>query len=97
MNETTVIQTKKAIAIIAEYLQRASRNEQLQEAELRGLQECKNIDEWSTAVSYNPGSMGYEVLSTEEAANLVYMACESGDAENLTPVCADAAGRGYLN
>lgn len=32
MNETTVIQTKKAIAIIAEYLQRASRNEQLQEA-----------------------------------------------------------------
>ena len=74
-----------------------SSNEQLQEAELRGLQDCKNIDEWSTAVSYNPGSMGYDVLSTEEAANLVYMACESGDAENLTPVCADAAGRGYLN
>lgn len=35
MNETTVIQTKKAIAIIAEYLQRASRNEQLQEAKVR--------------------------------------------------------------
>ncbi|MFJ2619092.1 hypothetical protein [Glutamicibacter sp. NPDC087344] len=74
-----------------------STNEQLQAAELTGLQECKNIDEWSTAVSYNPGSMGYDVLSTEEAANLVYMACESGDVENLTPVCADAAGRGYLN
>lgn len=35
MNETTVIETKKAIAIIAEYLQRASRNEQLQEAKVR--------------------------------------------------------------
>lgn len=35
MNETTVIETKKAIAIIAEYLQRASRNEQLQEAKIR--------------------------------------------------------------
>lgn len=35
MNETTVIQTKKAIAIIAEYIQRASRNEQLQEAKIR--------------------------------------------------------------
>ncbi|WP_419058174.1 hypothetical protein [Kluyvera georgiana] len=35
MNETTVKETKKAIAIIAEYLQRASRNEQLQEAKVR--------------------------------------------------------------
>ncbi|ASG64509.1 hypothetical protein CEW81_05875 [Kluyvera genomosp. 3] len=35
MNETTVIQTKKAIAIIAEYIQRASKNEQLQEAKTR--------------------------------------------------------------
>lgn len=35
MNETTVIETKKAIAIIAEYLQRASRDEQLQEAKVR--------------------------------------------------------------
>lgn len=35
MNETTVKETKKAIAIIAEYLQRASRNEQLQEAKIR--------------------------------------------------------------
>lgn len=35
MNEITVIQTQKAIAIIAEYLQRASRNEQLQEAKVR--------------------------------------------------------------
>ncbi|MCX9043739.1 MULTISPECIES: hypothetical protein [Enterobacteriaceae] len=35
MNETTVKQTKKVIAIIAEYLQRASRNEQLQEAKIR--------------------------------------------------------------
>ena len=35
MSEITVKQTKKAIAIIAEYLQRASRNEQLQEAKVR--------------------------------------------------------------
>lgn len=35
MNETTVKETKKAIAIIADYLQRASRNEQLQEAKVR--------------------------------------------------------------
>ncbi len=35
VNETTVKETKKAIAIIAEYLQRASRNEQLQEAKVR--------------------------------------------------------------
>ena len=35
MNETTMKETKKAIAIIAEYLQRASRNEQLQEAKVR--------------------------------------------------------------
>lgn len=35
MNETTVKETKKAIAIIAEYLQRASRNEQLQGAKVR--------------------------------------------------------------
>jgi hypothetical protein len=35
MSEITVKQTKKAIAIIAEYLQRASRNEQLQEAKTR--------------------------------------------------------------
>lgn len=35
MNETTVKETQKAIAIIAEYLQRASRNEQLQEAKIR--------------------------------------------------------------
>lgn len=35
MNETTVKETKKAIAIIAEYLQRASRNEQLQDAKVR--------------------------------------------------------------
>ena len=35
MSEITVKQTKKAIAIIAEYLQRASRNEQLQEAKIR--------------------------------------------------------------
>lgn len=32
MNEFTKKHTQKAIAIIAEYLQRASRNEQLQEA-----------------------------------------------------------------
>lgn len=35
MSEITVKQTNKAIAIIAEYLQRASRNEQLQEAKVR--------------------------------------------------------------
>lgn len=35
MSEITVKETKKAIAIIAEYLQRASRNEQLQEAKVR--------------------------------------------------------------
>lgn len=35
MNDITVRQTNKAIAIIAEYLQRASRNEQLQEAKTR--------------------------------------------------------------
>ncbi|MFJ2973447.1 hypothetical protein ACIPDS_02045 [Kluyvera sp. NPDC087067] len=35
MNDITVKQTNKAIAIIAEYLQRASRNEQLQEAKVR--------------------------------------------------------------
>ncbi|HDG1683772.1 TPA: hypothetical protein PFE14_004266 [Kluyvera ascorbata] len=35
MSEITVKHTKKAIAIIAEYLQRASRNEQLQEAKVR--------------------------------------------------------------
>lgn len=35
MSEITVKQTKKAIAIIAEYIQRASRNEQLQEAKVR--------------------------------------------------------------
>lgn len=35
MNEFTKKHTQKAIAIIAEYLQRASRNEQLQEAKVR--------------------------------------------------------------
>ena len=35
MSEITVKQTKKAIAIIAEYIQRASKNEQLQEAKTR--------------------------------------------------------------
>ena len=35
MNEITKKHTQKAIAIIAEYLQRASRNEQLQEAKVR--------------------------------------------------------------
>lgn len=35
MNDITMKQTNKAIAIIAEYLQRASRNEQLQEAKIR--------------------------------------------------------------
>lgn len=35
MNETTVKETKKAIAIIAEYILRASKNEQLQEAKTR--------------------------------------------------------------
>lgn len=35
MNEFTKKHTQKAIAIIAEYLQRASKNEQLQEAKVR--------------------------------------------------------------
>lgn len=35
MNEFTKKHTQKAIAIIAEYLQRASRNEQLQEVKVR--------------------------------------------------------------
>ncbi|GAA1415516.1 hypothetical protein AUR04nite_21260 [Glutamicibacter uratoxydans] len=70
--------------------------DQIKQLEVTSLQVCRNLDEWATAVSYNPGSMGYEVLSTEEAANLVYLPCEGDDPENQTPVCADAAGRGYL-
>ncbi|WP_313811701.1 hypothetical protein [Glutamicibacter sp.] len=71
--------------------------EEIQGLEIKSLQACKNLDEWATAVSYNPGSMGYEVLNTEEAANLVYLPCQGDDPENETPVCADAAGRGYLD
>ena len=69
----------------------------IQEAETKGLKDCKDLDEWSTAVSYNPGSVGYEELSLEEAANSVYLACSSVDSERATPVCADAAKRGYLD
>lgn len=35
MNDITMKQTNKAIAIIADYIQRASKNEQLQEAKTR--------------------------------------------------------------
>ncbi|HDU3463021.1 TPA: hypothetical protein RFL89_001369 [Klebsiella aerogenes] len=35
MNDVTVKLTNKAIAIIADYIQRASKNEQLQEAKVR--------------------------------------------------------------
>lgn len=69
----------------------------IQEAESKGLQACKDLDEWSTAVSYNPGSVGYDELSLEEAANSVYLACSSVDSENKTPVCIDAGKRGYLD
>ncbi|UYQ78518.1 hypothetical protein OF385_05040 [Glutamicibacter sp. JL.03c] len=71
--------------------------EKIREAETKGLNECKDLDEWSTAVSYNPGSVGYEELSLEEAANSIYLACSSVDAERSTPVCADAGQRGYLD
>lgn len=71
--------------------------EKIREAETNGLNDCKDLDEWSTAVSYNPGSVGYEELSLEEAANSIYLACSSVDAERKTPVCADAGKRGYLD
>ncbi|MGP9034648.1 hypothetical protein ACT17S_16475 [Glutamicibacter mysorens] len=67
------------------------------EAEKKSLSACKDLDEWSTTVSYNPGSMGYPELSTEDAANTVYLACASSDPSRQTPVCADAAKRGYLD
>ncbi|MGP9527523.1 MULTISPECIES: hypothetical protein [unclassified Glutamicibacter] len=69
----------------------------IKEAEAKGLDACKDLDEWSTAVSYNPGSVGYEELSVEEAANSAYLACSSIDPEHKTPVCDDAAKRGYLD
>ncbi|MCS3492729.1 hypothetical protein M2368_001732 [Arthrobacter sp. JUb119] len=69
----------------------------ISEAEKMALNACKNLDEWSTAVSYNPGSMGYPELSTENAANTVYLACASSDPGRQTPVCADAEKRGYLD
>lgn len=67
------------------------------EAEKTALSACRDLDEWSTAVSYNPGSMGYPELSTEDAANTVYLACASSDPAQQTPVCSDAAERGYLD
>lgn len=70
---------------------------EIREAETEGLKACKDLDEWSTAVSYSPGSMGYAELSTEEAANTVYLSCASNDPEHATAVCADAAKRGYLD
>ncbi|MGH3653063.1 hypothetical protein [Glutamicibacter sp.] len=69
----------------------------ISEAEKMALSACENLDEWSTAVSYNPGSMGYPELSTEDAANTVYLACASSDPGRQTPVCADAEQRGYLD
>lgn len=74
-----------------------SSQEMIGEAEKKSLSACKDLDEWSTAVSYNPGSMGYLELSTEDAANTVYLACASSDPSRQTPVCADAAKRGYLD
>lgn len=43
MSEVTVKLTNKAIAIIADYIQRASKNEQLQDAKNR-LDKKKNSD-----------------------------------------------------
>lgn len=74
-----------------------SSQEMIGEAEKKSLSACKDLDEWSTAVSYNPGSMGYLELSTEDAANTVYLACASSDPSRQTPVCADAEKRGYLD
>ncbi|MGO1229770.1 hypothetical protein [Glutamicibacter arilaitensis] len=70
---------------------------QIKEAEQASLGACKNLDEWSSAVSSNPGSMGYQELDTEAAANTVYLSCASNDPERQTPICADAAQRGYLD
>lgn len=76
---------------------RKTSESKIQELELAGLKACKNLDEWSTAVSYNPGSMGYDVLSTEEAANLIYLACDAQTAGEEFTVCSDASKRGYLD
>lgn len=81
----------------AAWQDRESSESKIQKLELESLKSCKNLDEWSTAVSYNPGSMGYDVLSTEEAANLVYLACDDSTMGEEFAVCIDAAKRGYLD
>lgn len=60
MSEVTVKLTNKAIAIIADYIQRASKNEQLQEAKIRldkkiaMLSEDENCDQGLLLAAFVP-------------------------------------------
>lgn len=82
MNETTVKQTKKAIAIIAEYLQRASRNEQLQEAKIRLdkkmvlLSDNENCDQGMLMAAFVPAMTSHTREKFFEAIALALKAAQ---------------------
>ena len=78
------------------WMDQTTSDAQVAEADIASLNACKDLDEWATAVSREPNALGSTGLDVEQAADEVHLVCLNDDPNNTSPVCTDAASRGYL-
>lgn len=61
------------------------------------LHSCKSLTQWSNAANQFPMAIGFKELTATQAAEYVYIDCFKHDPELLSPVCADAEQKHYLD
>lgn len=63
----------------------------------KSLRVCDSLQQWSSAAEQNPMALGFERITAQRAADMVYIDCFKHDPDLQTPVCADAKEKKYLD